>query len=239
MKGLKVSLLVITSLALLGLPSVAAAGGKVAVVVVDVQADFTKAHKGSLAVNGTDQAYLKQVVKATAQLKKAGLPIYATQDWHPKNHMSFASNQPGKKPFQAIKLADGRTQVLWPNHCVQGSAGAGILLDKALFTKVVRKGMNPKYDSYSGFKDDGGAKTGLDKSLKAAGVGTLIVYGIATDYCVKATVMDGLAAGFKVVVVQDLCRGVALKTSQAAWKAMKKAGAVLWPSLDLAKAKKL
>jgi nicotinamidase/pyrazinamidase len=99
--------------------------------------------------------------------------------------------------------------------------------------------MNQKFDSYSGFKDDGGAKTGLAKMLKKAGVTTLIVYGIATDYCVKATVIDGLAAGFKVVVVQDLCRGVSPKTSAAAWQAMKKAGAVLWPSLDLAKAKKL
>jgi nicotinamidase/pyrazinamidase len=237
MKILKTSLLV--CLALLAIPSLALAGAKVAVVVVDVQGDFTTYHKGSLAVKGTDKAYLDAVVKATVALKKAGLPIYATQDWHPKNHMSFASNHPGKKPFQAIKLADGRTQVLWPNHCVQGTPGAKVLLKKALFVKIVRKGMNPKYDSYSGFKDDGGAKTVLEKTLKAAGVKTLIVYGIATDYCVKATVMDGLAAGFKVVVVQDLCRGVAPKTSQAAWQAMKKAGAVLWPSLNLAKVKKL
>ncbi len=237
MKVWKTTLLV--CLALLVIPSLALAGAKVAVIVVDVQGDFTTLHKGSLAVNGTDKAYLDAVVKATVALKKAGLPIYATQDWHPKNHMSFASNHPGKKPFQAIKLPDGRTQVLWPNHCVQGTPGAKVLLDKALFVKVVRKGMNPKYDSYSGFKDDGGAKTGLENILKAAGVKTLIVYGIATDYCVKATVMDGLAAGFKVVVVKDLCRGVAPKTSAAAWQAMKKAGAVLWPSLNLAKVKTL
>lgn len=231
--------LALAALATFLAPALAEAKAKLAVVVVDVQADFTTAHKGSLAVTGTDQAYLTAVDQATRELKAAGLPIYATQDWHPKNHMSFASNHPGHKPFQAIKLADGRTQVLWPDHCVQQSSGARLLLDRSLFTKVVQKGKDPKYDSYSGFQDDGGMKTDLEKVLKAAGVKTLIVYGIATDYCVKATALDGLKAGFKVIVVKDLCRGVAPKTSQAAWQELKKAGAELWPSLDMAKVKQL
>ena len=203
------------------------------------QADFTTAHKGSLAVEGSDEAYLKDVVKATGELKAAGLPIYATQDWHPADHMSFATNNQGSKPFELITLKDGRKQVMWPDHCVQNTDGAKVLLDGAMFTKVVQKGTDSNYDSYSGFKDDGGAETGLDKTLKEAGVETLIVYGIATDYCVKATVMDGLAAGYKVVVVQDLCRGVAPDTSKAAWAEMEKGGAVLWPKLDVAKAKGL
>ncbi|MBW1713497.1 MAG: bifunctional nicotinamidase/pyrazinamidase [Deltaproteobacteria bacterium] len=237
---MRINLMVIlTCLGFLGLSSVALAGGNVAVVVVDVQGDFTTAHKGSLAVDGTDEAFLKTVAQATADLKKAGLPIYATQDWHPADHMSFAANNEGKKPFETLKLKDGRVQVMWPVHCVQGSAGAELLLDKSLFTKVIQKGTDSNYDSYSGFKDDGGAKTGLDKTLKDAGIKTLIVYGIATDYCVKATVMDGLAAGYKVVVIQNLCRGVAPETSEAAWAEMKKAGAELWPSLDLAKVKSL
>ncbi|MGB6066128.1 MAG: bifunctional nicotinamidase/pyrazinamidase [Desulfomonilaceae bacterium] len=234
--------LLMLSLAIFGLafaPMPAAAKEGVAVVVVDVQGDFTTAHKGSLAVPNSDQAYLDNVAKATEQLKKAGIPIYATQDWHPADHMSFAANHKGKKPFETIKLDDGRTQVLWPVHCVQGSKGAELLLNPALFTKVIRKGTNPKFDSYSGFMDDGGLKTDLDKTLKAAGIKTLIVYGIATDYCVKATVLDGLKAGYKVIVVQDLCRGVADKSSTAAWDEMKQKGAQIWPSLDMSKIKSL
>ena len=217
----------------------AQASGKVAVIVVDVQGDFTTAKKGSLAVAGSDQAYLDQVLKATKDLKAAGMPVYATQDWHPKNHMSFATNHKGQKPFQAIKLADGRTQVLWPNHCVQNSEGAKLLLPVSMFTAVVKKGKDPKYDSYSGFRDDGGADTEMNATLKKAGVKTVVVYGIATDYCVKATAMDALKAGYNVVVVQSLCRGVAPKTSEAAWKDMAKAGVKVWPTLDVAKAKKL
>lgn len=234
--------LLVASLAVLGLllPSaLAVAKEGVAVVVVDVQGDFTTAKNGSLAVPKTDEAYLEDVVKSTEQLKKTGLPIYATQDWHPADHISFASNHKDKKPFETIKLDNGRTQVLWPAHCVQGANGAQILVNPALITKVVQKGMNSKFDSYSGFMDDGGAKTELDKVLKAAGIKTLIVYGIATDFCVKATVLDGLKEGYKVYVIQDLCRGVADDTSKAALEEMKKKGAEIWPSLDLEKIKSL
>ena len=136
-----------------------------AVVVVDIQKDFTTAFNGSLAVNGTDQAYLKLVSEATDKLKDVGLPIYATQDWHPSDHISFASNHKGKNPLETITLEDGRTQVLWPDHCVQGSDGVKLLLDEKLITGIVQKGANSKYDSYSGFQDDGGAKTILDKTL--------------------------------------------------------------------------
>ena len=228
MKNLSLLMFVLVIFTMAFAPARALAKEGLAVIVVDVQGDFTTAHKGSLAVSNSDQAYLDSVVKATEALKKAGFPVYATQDFHPADHMSFASNHKGKKPFDTIKLADGRTQVLWPAHCVQGTKGAELLLNPALFTKVVRKGMNPKFDSYSGFMDDGGAKTELDKVLKAAGVKTLIVYGIATDYCVKATALDGLKDGYKVVVVQDLCRGVADKTSKAALDEMKQKGIQVW-----------
>ena len=215
------------------------AGGKTAVVVVDVQKDFTTAYKGSLAVNGTDQAYLKSVAETTKKLKEAGLPIYVTQDWHPVDHVSFASNHKGKKPFEAITLDDGRTQILWPDHCVQFSDGANLLLDEKLFAGIVQKGANPKYDSYSGFKDDGGAKTILDKTLKSTGIKNLVVYGIATDYCVKFTVLDGMAAGYNVIVVKDLTPEIAPDTAKAAWIEMEKKGATIWPSLDMAKVKNL
>jgi nicotinamidase/pyrazinamidase len=239
MKNLSLLMLYLAVFSLAFAPVQALAKEGLAVVVVDVQGDFTTAHKGSLAVPNSDQAYLERVAKATDQLKKADLPVYATQDWHPTDHMSFASNHKDKKPFEAIKLDDGRTQVLWPAHCVQGSNGAEILVNPALITKVIRKGMNSKFDSYSGFMDDGGAKTDLEKVLKAAGIKTLIVYGIATDYCVKATALDGLKDGYKVIVVQDLCRGVADETSKAALEEMAQKGAQIWPSLDLDKIKNL
>ena len=231
--------LMVLCLGVVAFAQVGVAGTKPAVIVVDVQADFTTAHKGSLAVAGTDEAFIKKVAQATQDLKAAGLPVYATQDWHPADHISFAANNQGSKPFELVTLKDGRKQVMWPNHCVQNTDGAKILLDESLFTKVVQKGADAKFDSYSGFKDDGGADTAMDKTLKEAGVTQLVVYGIATDYCVKATVMDGLAAGYKVVVIQDLCQGVAPETSKAAWAEMEKAGAVLWATLDQAKLKEL
>ena len=125
-----------------------------AIIVVDLQADFTKAKKGSLAVEGTDDAYVTSVADATAKLKAAGFPIYATQDWHPATHASFFTNHQGKKPFDMITL-HGKDQILWPPHCVQNTPGAQILLDTKLFNATVKKGMDARYDSYSGFQDDG------------------------------------------------------------------------------------
>jgi nicotinamidase/pyrazinamidase len=234
--------LLISSLTILSLSltfALAETKGGVALVVVDVQGDFTTAHKGSLAVPNTDAPYLEKVSRATEQLKQAGLPIFASQDWHPANHMSFASNHEGKKPFETIKLDDGRTQVLWPVHCVQGTPAAEILVKPDLITKVIQKGADSKFDSYSGFKDDGGASTELDKALKASNIKTLIVYGIATDYCVKATALDGLKQGYNVYVVDELCRGVADNTSKAALDEMKEKGAKIWHSLDLEKIRNL
>lgn len=205
-----------------------------AIIVVDLQGDFTKAKKGSLAVEGTDEAYVKSVAEATAKLKAAGFPIYATQDWHPANHASFAANHPGKKPFDVIKL-HGKDQVLWPNHCVQNTPGAEILLDKKLFKAVVKKGMDAQFDSYSGFQDDGGKKTEMDKILKKAGIKKVLVYGIATDYCVKATAIDAAVAGYKVVMVKNLSRGVAPETSAKALDEMKAKGITVIENLDIAK----
>jgi nicotinamidase/pyrazinamidase len=129
-----------------------------------------------------------------------------------------------------IKI-DGRTQVLWPPHCVQTAGDSRELVDNNLFFELVKKGQNPKYDSYSAFKDDGGATTELDAILKARGIKHLIVYGIATDYCVKASVMDAIPLGYSVVVVEDLVRGVAPDTSVAAIAEMKAAGAVFVPTV--------
>lgn len=136
------------------------------VIVVDMQGDFTTAKNGSLAVAGTDDAFVDKVRKATEELSAQGYPIFATQDWHPADHVSFFSNHQDKKPFDVIEIGD-KTQVLWPPHCVQDTENAGILLDDSLFMAVVKKGKDKRYDSYSGFQDDGGAKTEMDKIGRA------------------------------------------------------------------------
>lgn len=214
-----------------GPTSVTLAGEKVGVIVVDMQGDFTTWKNGSLAVAGTDKAFVDKVESATKQLAGKGLLIFGTQDWHPANHVSFYTNHSGKKPFQAIKI-NGRTQVLWPPHCVQGTENARVLVDNNLFLAIVKKGKNPKYDSYSGFQDDGGDKTEMDQILRRNEIQKVIVYGIATDYCVKATAIDAAEAGYKVVVVEGLCKGVAPKTTAAALKEMKEKGITVVKELD-------
>jgi nicotinamidase/pyrazinamidase len=209
---------------------------KIGVIVVDVQGDFTKLKNGSLAVEGTDEAYIKTVEESTKKLKAAGFPIFATQDWHPANHASFSTTYKGKKAFDLIKLR-GKDQVLWPPHCVQKTPGAEILLDKNLFKAVVKKGMNPQYDSYSGFKDDGGKKTDMDGLLKKDNINKLVIYGIATDYCVRATVLDAVALKYKVILIKNLSRGVAPDTSQKAINGMKAKGVVVLDDVDLKKIK--
>ena len=232
----KIAVLVLFFTLVLGGMAMAAESTKIGIIVVDLQGDFTKLKNGSLAVDGTDEAYIKAVEENTKKLKEAGYPIYATQDWHPKNHASFFTNHKGKKAFDIIKL-HGKDQVLWPPHCVQDTPGAEILLDKKLFKAVVRKGMDPQYDSYSGFQDDGGKKTEMDKLLKKEKIKKVVVYGIATDFCVRATALDAAAAGYKVIMIKNLCRGVAPDTSQKAIEDLKTKGVIVLDDLDLEKIK--
>ncbi len=209
----------------------AQAAEKIAVIVVDMQGDFTTYKKGSLAVAGTDKAFVDKVEKVTVNLKDKGYLIFGTQDWHPADHVSFFSNHAGKKPFEAIQL-EGRTQVLWPPHCVQGTQNARVLVDNNLFVAIVKKGKDKNIDSYSGFQDDGGAITEMNEILKRNGVKELIVYGIATDYCVKATAIDAADAGYKVTVVEGLSKGVAPDTTAKALDEMKAKGITLVKELD-------
>jgi nicotinamidase/pyrazinamidase len=202
------------------------------VIVVDMQGDFTTYKNGSLAVAGTDKAFVDKVQKSTEELSAKGHLIFGTQDWHPENHISFFSNHAGKKPFEAIKIED-RTQVLWPPHCVQGTENARILIDNNLFLAVVKKGQDKRYDSYSGFQDDGGAKTEMNQILHKNGIKELIVYGIATDYCVKATAIDAAAAGYKVTVIEGLSKGVAPETTAQALEEMKAKGITIKEELDM------
>lgn len=203
----------------------------IGIVVVDVQGDFTQLRNGSLAVEQTDQSYLYSVDKAVLGFKERGYKIFATQDWHPEDHISFFTNTPGKQPFEILEI-DGRSQVLWPPHCVQNSDNARLLLDENLFTEIIQKGTNKSYDSYSGFQDDGGIDTGMDKILKANNIEKLVVFGLATDYCVKATVLDARKKGYKVVVIESLCKGVAPESTKEALKEMESVGAVLTNESD-------
>lgn len=214
------------------------AEGHTGVIVVDMQGDFTTWKEGSLAVEGADEAFVQRVEEATKALQKEGYLIFATQDWHPADHISFYPNHEGKKAFEVVEI-EGRTQVLWPPHCIQGTEKARILTDNNLFLAVVKKGQDPRYDSYSGFQDDGGAKTEMDAILKRNMVRKLVVYGLATDYCVKATAMDAVDAGYKVIVVEDLSKGVAPDTTEKALKEMQEKGITVLKTLDLKKIKDL
>jgi nicotinamidase/pyrazinamidase len=199
---------------------------KSAAIVVDVQGDFTTAKKGGLAVPDTDEKFLRKAARAIRRLKKQGIVIYGTQDWHPSDHVSFAVNHPGRKVFETVCL-EGRTQILWPLHCVHGTDGARVLVDNNLFQAIVKKGQHPKFDSYSGFQDDGGTKTEMHTILKAAGIRKLIIFGLATDYCIKATALDAVDHGYDVVVVEGLCKGVAPDTTAKALEEMKARGILI------------
>ena len=215
-----------------------AESGKIGVIVVDMQGDFTILKKGSLAVNGADEAFVQKVEKATRDLARHEFVIFGTQDWHPADHVSFHTNHDGKKPFELIQI-NGKPQVLWPPHCIQGTENARVLVDNNLFRAIVKKGQDPRYDSYSGFQDDGGAKTEMAKILKRNGIQKVVVYGLATDYCVKATAMDAKKAGFKVIVVEDLCKGVAPDTTKKALEEMTATGITVLKTLDLKKIRDL
>jgi nicotinamidase/pyrazinamidase len=210
-----------------------ASAGKTGVIVVDFQADFTTYRNGSLAVPDSGEDYIQKVRSATKALSAAGFTIFATLDWHPSNHISFYTSHPGTKPFETLTLPDGRTQVMWPPHCVQGTPGAENLIDPAHINYVIHSATDPDFESYSGFRDDGGGDTGLDDLLKKEGITTVVIYGIATDYCVKATALDAVKAGYRVVLVKELCRGVAPDTSQAALKEMETAGIDFMETFDL------
>ena len=209
-----------------------AASEKIGVIVVDVQGDFTTWKNGSLAVEGTDETFVAEVQKAAETAAGQGWILFATQDWHPADHVSFFTNHKDKKPYDLIKI-NGRTQVLWPPHCIQGTENARVLIDNNLFMAIVKKGQDPRFDSYSGFQDDGGARTEMEAMLKRNGIQKVVVYGIATDYCVKATAIDAARAGFKVIVVNDLCRGVAPNTSANAIEEMKTEGITILDKMNI------
>ena len=189
-------------------------------IVVDVQNDFMPG--GALAVPKGDE-----VVPVINRLAARFENIVLTQDWHPRDHASFASAHPGKKPFETIDLPYGK-QVLWPDHCVQGTPGAALHsdLDVTKAQLVIRKGFHRNIDSYSGFVEaDRKTSTGLAGYLKERGIKNLFVCGLATDFCVGWTALDARAAGFDTTVIEDASRAIDLDGSCAkAWKDMQAAG---------------
>ena len=195
-------------------------GPKDVLVVVDVQGDFLPG--GSLAVADGDA-----VVPLINVLAKKFTNVVLTQDWHPANHISFASQHPGKAPFETIELDYG-SQVLWPDHCVWGSRGADISadLDIPQAQLIIRKGYTRAIDSYSGFQEaDRQTLTGLAGYLNERDVDRLYVVGLATDYCVGWTAIDGAAAGFDVTVIEDATRAIDNAGSLArAWDDMAELG---------------
>ena len=204
-------------------------GAKSALIVVDVQNCFVTG--GTLPVKDGEL-----VVPVINKLAAAFDNVVVTQDWHTPGHASFASSYTGKKPFETTKLRYG-TQVLWPDHCVQGSADAALHKDLSLPTAqlVIRKGFRKDTDSYSAFVEaDGKTTTGLAGYLKARGINEVYVCGLATDFCVAWTALDARKAGFKASVIEDACRGIDLNGSiKAAWAQMAKAGVKRIQSSDI------
>ncbi len=201
-----------------------------ALIVVDVQNSFLPG--GSLAVKNGDQ-----VVPVINRIAKGFANVVMTQDWHTPHHISFASSHPGKKPFDLIKLTYG-DQVLWPDHCVQGTEGAQLSKDLSIPNAVliIRKGFHNDVDSYSAFLEaDKKTSTGLTSYLKERGIETVFVAGLATDYCVGWTAIHAHHVGFTTYVVEDACRGIDAGGSLAkAWLDMTKAGVKKIQSSDLA-----
>ncbi|WP_342725440.1 bifunctional nicotinamidase/pyrazinamidase [Bradyrhizobium sp. B097] len=200
-----------------------------ALLVIDVQNCFLPG--GSLAVKDGEQ-----VVPVINKIARSFANVVMTQDWHTPGHVSFASVHAGKKPFETIDLAYGK-QVLWPDHCVQGTDGASLSKDLAIpqAELIIRKGFHKDVDSYSAFTEaDGKTTTGLAAYLKARNVERVFVAGLATDFCVAWTALDARKAGFETYVVEDACRGIDTQGSLAkAWADMDKAGVKRIQSSDI------
>lgn len=194
-----------------------------ALIVIDVQNDFCPG--GALAVPEGDQ-----IVPGINALIDAHDTVILTQDWHPAGHSSFASSHAGKAPMELVDMPYG-PQVLWPDHCVQGSNGAAFHkdLNTTRADLIIRKGYNPAIDSYSAFfENDQTTPTGLEGYLRTRGITDLVMVGLATDFCVNFSAVDAAKLGFAVTVHQDLCRAIDFDGSLAAAQAgMTTAGVTL------------
>ena len=199
-------------------------------LVIDVQNCFTPG--GSLAVKDGDA-----IIPIINRLAGSFEHVVVTQDWHTPGHISFASSHAGKKPFETTSLSYG-TQVLWPDHCVQGTPGADLhsALKIPHAELIIRKGYRKEVDSYSAFMEaDGKTPTGLAGYLKERGLTTCYFAGLATDFCVAWSALDARKAGFNAAVIEDACRGIDVGGSLAkAWADMQGAGVKRIQSADIA-----
>jgi nicotinamidase/pyrazinamidase len=189
-------------------------------LVVDIQNDFCAG--GALAVPGADE-----VVPFINGLARAFQHVVLTQDWHPPGHDSFASTHPGRKPFETIEASYG-PQILWPDHCVQGTSGAAFHseLDIPHAQLILRKGYHPHIDSYSAFlENDRKTRTGLGGYLHERGLTRVFLAGLATDFCVRYSAEDAHRSGFKAVVLEEACRAIDTGGSLAeTWTRLKALG---------------
>jgi len=192
-------------------------------LIIDVQNDFCE--NGALAVpNGDD------VVELINTLSERFSTVVATQDWHPRNHASFATQHSGKQPFDTIKMPYG-DQTLWPDHCVQSTTGAQFhpKLDQRVFQNIIRKGFRDHIDSNSAFfENDQTTTTGLSGYLKERGIKRVFCAGLAYDFCVRFSAEDARKEGFETVVLTDACRSIDMEGSKnAATEALESAGVSL------------
>lgn len=203
-----------------------------ALLVIDVQNDFIPG--GQLAVPGGDE-----IVALINRIASHFKQVVIAQDWHPAGHASFASSHPGRKPYDSVQLPYG-AQTLWPVHCVQATHGAELHADLNLphAQLIIRKGCNPDIDSYSAFVEaDHKTTTGLAGYLKARGIDTVYLVGLALDFCVMYSALDARAAGFNTFVVVDACRAIDMDGSLAeAMRRMQAAGVQLITANDVEKA---
>ena len=196
-------------------------------LVIDVQNDFCTG--GGLSVPGGEE-----IVPLVNRLGAAFPAVVLTQDWHPAGHSSFASAHPGQQPYASIDAPYG-PQVLWPDHCVQGTVGADFHadLETADANLVVRKGFRPEIDSYSAFREnDRTTSTGLAGYLRDRDIDHVTLCGLAFDFCVKWSALDAVANGFGATVLTDACRAIDLEGSKAAAEAELTAGGVTLATVE-------
>jgi nicotinamidase/pyrazinamidase len=203
---------------------------KSALLIVDLQIDFCPG--GNLAVPEGDR-----IIPLVNRLTRGFERVVATQDWHPRDHVSFASNHPGKNPFDTIQTAEGE-QVLWPDHCVTGTRGAEFHpeLETLAFDLIIRKGSNRNLDSYSAFfENDHETPTGLHFYLQGLELKSVYLVGLALDVCVYYSALDALRLGFDVTLVEDACRGIDSPpgSSKVRLEEMKKSGAHILKAADV------
>jgi nicotinamidase/pyrazinamidase len=219
-----------------------------ALLEIDVQNDFCPG--GTLAVDKVDEV-VDPLNRLASRFAENGAKVLATQDWHPRDHVSFASSHPGRKPGDAIDITDitgipgvsgspgVKGQILWPSHCVQGGPGAAFhpRLDLSAVHLIIRKGYRKELDSYSAFfENDRKTPTGLEGLLKGLGITTVVLGGLAADYCVLYSALDAAARGFKTLVIRDAVRGVGFPEGsvERAFALMEEAGVVVAGSEEIA-----